>query len=56
MNNVLHWVENNWALIVLVESTVMSFVPVKYNGLANTIWDVIQNVVTTLKNQTPATK
>ena len=46
MNNVLKFIQENWQSILLVESTVASLIPVKYNGLMQGIWTIIQKICT----------
>lgn len=43
--NVINWIQENWTYVLLAESTIASFIPVKYNGILNIVWDIIQNGV-----------
>ena len=43
--NWLTWLQNNWSIILIIESTIASFLPIKYNGIVSYVWQVIQNGV-----------
>lgn len=49
ITTVLTWCKDHWQSILLVESTVMAFIPVKYNGIAQSIWGFISGLVSPKK-------
>lgn len=49
-NGVLKWVSDNWAVIALVVSEALAFVPSKVSGIAHAVFSVL-NAVFSRKNK-----
>lgn len=48
----LNWMGNHWAVIALCASEILALVPVKYNGIAQAVFNILGKIANnSLKKQ-----
>jgi hypothetical protein len=49
----MEWITSHWTIVAFVASEILAILPGKYNGIAQSVWNIICNGIAP-KNNTPA--